>query len=190
MEELSIEEIEIGRAKALENASDLIEDAKILFASKRYPRCYALAHLACEELGKVMMLMRIGIDSRLGKAAWGAFWKRFRNHKEKTRNILGIDYFVSPTRSDNSDMVKYIEDVTKLVHIYEDTKLVGLYTDYVCGNFLSPREFFQRDLTKAMLRLAKKRLSIISKMEGVTLGKIKDFDVAKIEEIRKSLFDL
>ncbi|MCP8309426.1 MAG: AbiV family abortive infection protein [archaeon] len=92
VKELSLEEIELGRAKALANARALIEDAEILFAAGRYPRSFAMAHLACEELGKVIMLASIGIQIRLGRANWKKFWRRFRSHKEKTKNILGLDY--------------------------------------------------------------------------------------------------
>jgi hypothetical protein len=97
---------------------------------------------------------------------------------------------VSPIRSDDSDVEEYLKDVTERVHTYEDTKLASLYTDYANGSFSSPDEIFRRDLAKAMLGLAEKRLSIINQIEKATSGKIKDFDVAKIDEIRKSLFNV
>jgi AbiV family abortive infection protein len=190
MKKLSLEEIELGRAKALANASALVEEAKLLFAAERYPRCYALAHLACEELGKVMMLASIGIESRLGTANWSKFWKRFRSHKAKTRNILGLDYLVSPIGSDNSDVERYWKDITEHVHMFEDLKLACLYSDYIKGNFFSPNEIIKRHHAESFLKLAEGRLRVISNVEKVTLGKIKDVDIEEIKRIRKTLFGL
>ena len=185
MKELTLEEIELGRAKALANAHALVEEARILFKTKHYPRSYALAHLACEELGKVMMLVSIGIESRLGTANWSKFWKRFRSHKAKTKNILGLDYLVSPIRSDNSDVEQYWKDITENVHVFEDLKLACLYSDYISGNFISPSEIVKRRHAESMLRLAEGRLRVISDVEKVTLGKIKDADIEEIKRIRK-----
>ena len=92
MKKLLMKEIEFGREKALKNANALIEDADILFKLKRYPRSFALACLGYEELGKSMMLVSVGVKSRLGHVNWKKFWHRYNNHKEKTKNILGLDY--------------------------------------------------------------------------------------------------
>jgi len=187
MRKLSLEEIEQGRAKALANANALVEEAKLLFTAEHYPRAYALAHLACEELGKVMMLVSLGIESRLGTAKWSKFWKRFRSHKEKTKNIFGLDYLVSPPRSDNSDVENYVKDVTERVHMFEDIKLASLYSDYADGKSLSPNEIFTREFVESALKLAEGRLRVINNTEKATLGKIKDADIEEIKRIRKTL---
>ena len=188
MQTLSLDEIELGRAKALANACALVEEASILFKAQHYPRSYALAHLACEELGKVMMLASIGIESRLGTANWSKFWRRFRSHKEKTKNILGLDYLVSPVRSDDPDLGQYIKDITEHIHNFEDSKLMCLYSDFVEGNFVSPNDFCDRSLAESMLKIAEGRLRIIDYVEKNTLGRIKDFDIEEIKTIRKTLF--
>lgn len=187
VKELSLEEIELGRAKALANARALIQDAEILFKAGRYPRSLALSHLACEELGKVIMLASIGLQSRLGQTNWNKFWRRFRSHNEKNKNILGMDYLWSPIRSDNSDIDEYLKDITKRFSEFEDLKLTALYTDYRQGTFYSPDEVIKHDIAHAVLELAKSRLRAVESIERYTIGKLKDIDIERVKVIRKML---
>jgi AbiV family abortive infection protein len=45
-----------GINKSLDNASELYDDAEILFKLKRYPRAYTLYQLSIEEIGKVSII--------------------------------------------------------------------------------------------------------------------------------------
>lgn len=50
MKSLSESEIEVARRKVLRNAVALLREARLLFKYPRYPRAYALADLASEEM--------------------------------------------------------------------------------------------------------------------------------------------
>src|SRR5690242_11222246 len=70
---------------ALSNSRDLLTDARLLADRGSYPRAYALAALACEELGKVDLCLA---------TAWlpmtpSAFWSSFRNHRGKLSRAYG-----------------------------------------------------------------------------------------------------
>lgn len=187
MKKLLLREIELGRTKALKNARALIKDAEILFKARRYPRSLALAHLACEELGKIMMLASIGIESRLGNANWNKFWKRFRNHKEKTKNILGIDYMMSPIKSDDSDVEEYEKDITERFLEFENLKFKAIYSDYSYKAFHSPDEIVKRDIALAFLKLAKNRFRVVEKIERRTIGRLRYVNIKKIRTIKEIL---
>jgi AbiV family abortive infection protein len=65
----------------LSNAESLADDARLLHENGRFPRAYALAALAGEELGKVYLcldalLSSDGVDAR-------QFWWGWRHHGDK-----------------------------------------------------------------------------------------------------------
>ena len=66
MDRIPIEKMDNGRRKVLANASKLVEEAEFLLEGGYYPRAYALAHLASEELSKLPMLLRAGASALVG----------------------------------------------------------------------------------------------------------------------------
>src|SRR5205807_491174 len=98
---LSIEETALGCHMALRNARELLDDAQLLLAHKRFARSYALAHLAAEELSKVPMLYRIGLQMHAGlDVNWKQLEVRFLNHATKTRANAVLDYFFDPNMAE------------------------------------------------------------------------------------------
>lgn len=62
------------------NATALVEDASLLFENERYPRAYALAALASEELGKVYLCLESTLRRDVEPKR---FWKLWREHDDK-----------------------------------------------------------------------------------------------------------
>ena len=90
MTELSIEEIEIGMQKCLENSSELINDAIVLMDKERYSTAFALFQLGVEEATKVKILLRLALEKRSGIVLMDLdrkqyFNSMFNNHQEKNR---------------------------------------------------------------------------------------------------------
>ncbi len=90
MTELSIEEIDKGINKCLENSSELLNDANILLDNKRFSTAFALYQLGIEESAKVKILLRLALEKRSGIVLMNSDRKQyfnsiFNNHKEKNR---------------------------------------------------------------------------------------------------------
>ena len=78
-EALSIPQIFSATSKILENAQELIEDAELLLRNNRYPRAFALAHLASEELIKYQLLLSVTLElARDHPVDWMEIHRRLR----------------------------------------------------------------------------------------------------------------
>jgi hypothetical protein len=85
---LGRDEIVLGLTQIHLNARDLLEDARVLAAVRRFPRAGALAVLALEELAKIPVLFQAAIVQELsGRAFWPEFWKDYTNHATKQKRI-------------------------------------------------------------------------------------------------------
>ena len=133
MKALSIEEIESARAKVLRNAESLFAESRLLYEHGFYPRAYCLAHLCCEELAKIPMLVGVGLDLVNGdEVDWEKLHRRLTKHHDKINAIHSHDYFRSEIRSDDSDVMEY-ETALKTTPHLNDKKNNSLYGSY-CNN--------------------------------------------------------
>jgi len=95
-ETYSLDLIERFSAAVFANASSLYEDAQLLLAAGHRPRAYALAELAAEELGKCLILIRVGTDVALGnKVDWKDTTRRLGEHGSKLRVLLLFDWAIT-----------------------------------------------------------------------------------------------
>jgi len=90
--QLNVDELD-GLAHAVRvNARGLVDDARLLLEAGRYPRAFALAELAAEEVGKLVLVaataIRVALDVPVN---WPRFWKHFRHHPPKAWNAALID---------------------------------------------------------------------------------------------------
>jgi AbiV family abortive infection protein len=84
MKQLTIDELHELWLSIFDNAESLHKEAKFLFEKDFYARAYLLAYFACEELGKLPII--VGIVGRLIKKEpidWNKALKRLRDHKSK-----------------------------------------------------------------------------------------------------------
>lgn len=66
------------------NARDLLEEARLLFAHKHYPRAFVLAQLASEEFTKAHLLLSLGLMRAVGlNPPMELFWSWWIDHDEK-----------------------------------------------------------------------------------------------------------
>ncbi len=93
MKQVTAERIFLARTKALQNAVALYDDATILFKSEKWARAFFIVQIATEELGKYGILSTSSISAIHGTLDWKHFWKRLRNHKNKTQHILLFEDF-------------------------------------------------------------------------------------------------
>lgn len=110
--------ITLGIAKSLMNARDLVADADLLYSKKRYPRAFALALLAREEIGKAKLLMSALLSKELGQGVTPDLQKAFSSHQEKGKRatemyLLWLELFFNK-HADKASLAKYSRYKAKL----------------------------------------------------------------------------
>ncbi len=138
---------ELGRLArlALDNASALLADARILLASDRAPRALALAILAAEEFGKHMMCVSATILDPGNAEAWRKFWRRFRDHEPKLTNWTGqladiVSWDDAEGRHDEGLWEELWGSVSESVAQGLKWKMAALYVDFRDGRASSPQD--------------------------------------------------
>lgn len=141
MKNLTVDAIIDGMIKITLNAQSLVEEGEILYKSKYYARTYTLAHIAREEISKLYMLYKVGIEIIAGKEFdHKKIEKRLRDHKSK------IQFFAMPVYIDGLNG-SYIRGMNK-------RKNDSLYVGYEDKNFQSPSENITEHIAKRTLDLA------------------------------------
>jgi AbiV family abortive infection protein len=100
---------------AVQNATDLAADARLLLDAGRFPRAHALATLALEELGKVVLCKEV-LAGRLDDKSFRREWP---NHPSKLDRSRLLAVLSAPT----------VERVFATAEDDSETKLRGLYVD-------------------------------------------------------------
>jgi AbiV family abortive infection protein len=92
---LDADQIEQACETAYANARDLLEEADLLRAKDRCARAYFLAHIACEELGKLPILTTVAVSQQLGhEVDWVRIDRVLRSHGGKIKQVLFMDSIV------------------------------------------------------------------------------------------------
>jgi hypothetical protein len=92
---LTPEQIEDACEAAFANAVDLLEEADLLRANDRCARAYFLAHIACEELGKLPILTTAAVSQHIGHDVdWKRIDRVLRDHAGKIKQVLFMDSIV------------------------------------------------------------------------------------------------
>lgn len=155
---MTLSEIIEARKKILSNAEELIEEGAILFNSNKYPRAFALAHLACEELAKLPVLNTAALNILIcEKNDWQKTNRRLVSHTEKLRLSAGMDYMWEEVQADDSDVRRY-EKALEAVPDFNNLKNASLYAGFHNHKFVQPSELIKEELSKNMLCLARYRL--------------------------------
>jgi AbiV family abortive infection protein len=98
-----------------------------------------LANIAVEELGKYLMIIGAIGQVLKGQMDWKRFWKRFREHTEKSGNILAFDVMLDSFISTDNTLRKLQKTYQDARHL-EDEKLGSLYVDSNLNKFHLPME--------------------------------------------------
>ncbi|MET8627946.1 AbiV family abortive infection protein [Kitasatospora sp. NPDC004669] len=108
----------------INNADELLGDARTLLDAGRVPRAYSLAVLALEEFGKAnLCISAIGANPDAKD-----FWKAWRLHPSKLFETLGMQSLGSPL--DGQSVVNRFTAIKAAANDTHGLKLSGLYVDY------------------------------------------------------------
>lgn len=144
-------------AKCLENVEALVNEAELLLDHGHYSRCAFLSFIAGEEVGKHIMLLSVTVRQACGPVDWGQFWRRFRNHKEKS-SMIDLVESVALTEGPYK---KILDSLSTKAFLMEQCKLSALYVDFMAGEIRSPAQLISPSLASEALTLAKKRLALV-----------------------------
>lgn len=180
MREPSLKRLLEGRIKAFQNATDLIRDAEILYSKKRWARCVFLSSIALEEFGKYLMIIGAIGDVLRDKINWKRFWKRFRQHLEKTGNVLTFDVFLGPFIS-GEDTLSKVQRTFQEAGELEEKKMRSLYLDFNSGKFVLPMEIVDEKAAKVALKSARAVREVLGYGETHLFSKL---TIAKLGEKR------
>ncbi len=154
-EKLEINELNLGRKKAIENAEELLEEAEILFVNNKYHRALYLSYIASEEIGKYIylcsMIIRVIHEENVN---WKKFWKKYRNHQDKSTILLLIEDVVLNLDNELSEE----HNPFKQSEIQEIIKLSSLYSDYSNNVFCKPSDMDVTVITKQLIKLLRGRV--------------------------------
>ena len=136
---------------AMKNAKRLVDDAKLLLRSQRYPSACSLAILAIEEGGKLSALRTIaGASGRRLKDAW----RGYRDHQ--TKNAAWIIGELAAKGARTLDDLKPIFDPdSDHPAVLDALKQIAFYTDcYGNGHWSQPDAVIDQGLTETLVRTA------------------------------------
>jgi AbiV family abortive infection protein len=145
---LSPEQLGVIGRKSLDNAVALLDDADLLLEHARFPRASALAVLAAEEFGKMLMAFGALSLEPGDEQGWRRFWRRFKGHNPKYANAaMMLDAFVP-----EEDVSGYLEAMDEFVSGSIAQKMAGFYVDVENdGTVAAPQDVIGEDLTRRML---------------------------------------
>lgn len=151
---LTAEKLREAGIKSLENASELVREARLLYEHGFWGRAVFLCCISGEELGKCFITLSAVVNYRVGKFNERRYRQRFRAHEEKTGSLNFFeDIFVS------SDLPVGQEDRDKATKATERFKLASLYCDYYGIEPHKPSELITQELAVGALKLAENRVA-------------------------------
>jgi AbiV family abortive infection protein len=169
--DLSIEQIEQACETAFANATDLLDEADLLRKEGRCARAYFLAHIACEELGKLPVLTTLAVSLRMGHPVdWRKIDRVLRSHEGKIKQVLFMDSIVGQGGLEEG-VRSYEEDVARL-RMYTDMKNASLYSFHTGGGFGTP----QREIP----------CEVFDSLRGLAAGRLRAFEGMYLRPMRES----
>ena len=144
----------------LQNARNLVSDARLLFENDRYARAYALAALAGEELAKA----GITLDTLLGESDVNdrEFRRNWSDHKEK---LAGLSAYRLAFLDDLEGL--RVEELSREVETTAGRKMDAMYVDLRNGQLITPES-----LSMSEARDLLDRVEGAIEHAGVFLGKL------------------
>lgn len=187
---LTPEEVQQACEAALANADDLLAEADILREHGRCARAYFLAHVACEELGKLPVLTTAAVSEWMGNPVdWKRIDHALRSHGYKMKQVLFMDSLHHREGGVAQGQADYNADV-KRMKTYLDFKNASLYSFQSVDMFATPQAAIPCESFDALRGLAQGRRDAFEGMylrpvieTGGLPAFLERMDVARVEEM-------
>ncbi|WP_425500098.1 AbiV family abortive infection protein [Propylenella binzhouense] len=164
MKDLDLRTLCQGIVAVKDNALDLLEDAKILRANNKLARSYAVAYMACEEIGKLSILLGAATQIIIGHAVdWKSTAKRFRSHDSKASQFMGLANAIPILESAIKEGQKSVSIDEVLSKAFVGVNVgpmlfqgrnASLYCDFVDGLFKRPSDVITSEMVDRMIDAA------------------------------------
>jgi AbiV family abortive infection protein len=155
---LTLPQIQEACEAAYGNAVALLEEAAILRSHERCARALYLAHVACEELGKLPILCALAVSVHMGhEIDWKRIDRALRSHEAKFKQVLFEDSLHVP--GDWAAGLEAYEKDLELLRAYLDVKNSCLYSFNLDGSFFQPNVEVPCDHFDSFEGLAHNRLA-------------------------------
>lgn len=116
---------------------------------------------------------------------WNRFWKRFTSHHQKfTLLTFWEDLYLTEGRESLSQS---LEELATAATMLDTGKQRSLYADLMEGAFRSPNDLFGEEIASKALRLARKRVELISSYEEQNSHKFALITSQSVSEWRKEV---
>jgi AbiV family abortive infection protein len=159
---LSREQVADLQAAILQNVANLAAAAKSLLDVGRHEQAYALAEAAAEEIGKYMLVIRVGIEVTFGGGPtdWTRFWGKFQDHRVKAWNAALADYLAADRLEDwaegNVDAISAdtsgLEQARYQAAVMIELRERAIYVDFHEGKVRRPAEQISRQHAEMMVQ--------------------------------------
>lgn len=141
-----------GMNAAQQNATRLIEDAKLLLDSGRYPTALSLSILAIEEVGKNAVLRSLALAR--SREDISQAWKEYRSHTKKNATWILPELVAAGARK-LGDFRPMFDDSSDHPYLLDQLKQIGLYTDCLGkAHWSQPQKVIEESLTRTMVQTA------------------------------------
>jgi AbiV family abortive infection protein len=163
IDELTPSQVEQAAEMAVANAYELLDEADLLRAAERNARAYFLAEIACEEVGKVPILITAAVSQHLGfDVEWRRIDRLLRTHTSKIEQVLFMDSIMAGKGVIGGEAA-YKADLGRM-RTYTDMKNASLYSSLVEGQFRRPSELISGDFFDTFRPLAHGRVGALDGM--------------------------
>jgi AbiV family abortive infection protein len=186
--------------KSLQNAEELISEAKILKEHNCIPRAYTLNQLGIEEIGKASMIHNFLLfEDFKNPKSQKEFLKKIINHTEKTDSSIQMDLvfaIVIKNKEIQQSLIKSITNQRQILKELNHNKNNALYVSFIDSNVYLPSEIINEKMLEniefiASIRIsvAKQYFEIILKEFDETLKRIKREPIREIEKKAEKMLD-
>jgi len=147
----------------LQNASELVEEARLLFMRKRYARALFLSVVALEETSKRDILWQ-AILIRDDEKEWKKFWEKLRSHKTKLATMLRDHISINDSMDKTTPRERIHEYMKEFVRVETDAGFIdlvkqwSLYVDMVDNKPILPSWKFNKEYVSKTIKLAEQHL--------------------------------
>lgn len=155
-----------GIKAAQGNAERLLSDAKLLLEHKRWPSALALATLAIEEKGKVVILKSLALfsDEKRVKNSW----REYRSHRAKNAGWILPELAFKGAKT-LRDLALAVDSGGEHTEILDALKQISFYSDCLGNrNWSEPAAVITESLARGIVSVAE----ITWSLEPVTLREV------------------
>ena len=152
-----------------------IVKSQLLLRNNRYPRAFALAHLASEELIKYQLLLSVTLElARDHPVDWMEIHRRLREHQVKIGGVILLDFVLEPP-SDGVYQASKLSQRMRAVRDINKRKNESLYASQIDHEYFKPSDLINDQEAIACISHARRLLqemrmfySGLSAMTGMT----------------------